>query len=533
MISIRRVSYDARMHDGMEPDPRERDPWQPHPGPGTAPSDAQARYALGLDPPAQQGARFAPGSDRYDGASRAGAASMNPTQAIVRRIIAWAVIVACTGALFAMQAWSMHEMKSMIQDDPRPGFNALYLARYAVGIDQVGSGWGQQVLPEFAAATAESAHPLEDQTRQMILAVEVMPAGQTAQHNDLLRTSLDDRRGDGEDSLATADADLVLRIYEEQYTPTDDERDGLVARHGWFGEVAATYNRPASDPARQAPRKSAMHMVIGLFSLYGTAVLAALIGCVLLIVTIVLLCVGKMRPAVPSGPASHPTAYLETVAVFLVLFIGLQLVLGVVQLLTGINLMLAILLLVPVALLWPLAMRVPWAQYCRDMGMHRGRGVFREVGAGLAGYVTGLPVIAVGMLITVLISAVTETSPDHPMQYEIADGGVWVLVLLVGSAVVWAPLVEESVFRAAFYRHLRQVRGVPGWLLATVVSSFVFAAIHPQGIAGIPALMSIAFVLAGLREWRGSLIPCITAHAVHNTMVTLMLLIVLGGVGHG
>jgi len=117
MISIRRVSYDARMHDGMEPDPRERDPWQPHPGPGTAPSDAQARYALGLDPPAQQGARFAPGSYRYEGVYGAGAASMNPTQAIVRRIIAWAVIVACTGALFAMQAWSMHEMKSMIQDN--------------------------------------------------------------------------------------------------------------------------------------------------------------------------------------------------------------------------------------------------------------------------------------------------------------------------------------------------------------------------------------------------------------------------------
>jgi membrane protease YdiL (CAAX protease family) len=458
---------------------------------------------------------------------------MDPVFVQVRRLVAWAVIVVCTGALFVLQAVGMQEMKSMVRDDPRPGFNALYLARYAVGIDQMVSGWGQQVMPEFAALIAESAHPLEDQTRQAILAVEVAPPAQATTHHDTLRTALDERRASGASDDAIADAELVLRIYEQRYTPTAAERDGLVDRHGWFGEVAATYNNPASDPARKAPRRSAMHMVVGLLSLYGTAILAAIVGFVLLVVMTVLLSIGKMRTALPTGPASHPTAYLEAAAVFLVLFIGLQLVLGIVQYLTGINLMLVMLLLVPAALLWPMVVGVRWPDFRRDMGMHRGRGFFREVGAGLAGYVAGLPVIAVGMGITIVITMMTDASPDHPMQYEVMEGGVWVLVLMVGSAVVWAPLVEESVFRAAFYRHLRQVRGVSGWLLATVVSSFVFAAIHPQGFAGIPALMSIAFVLAGLREWRGSLIPCITAHAVHNTMVTLMLLIVLGGVGHG
>jgi membrane protease YdiL (CAAX protease family) len=51
------------------------------------------------------------------------------------------------------------------------------------------------------------------------------------------------------------------------------------------------------------------------------------------------------------------------------------------------------------------------------------------------------------------------------------------------------------------------------------VVAFIFAAIHPQGWTLIPALGSIAIVLAGLREWRGSLWASITAHATNNFLV--------------
>jgi membrane protease YdiL (CAAX protease family) len=64
-----------------------------------------------------------------------------------------------------------------------------------------------------------------------------------------------------------------------------------------------------------------------------------------------------------------------------------------------------------------------------------------------------------------------------------------------------------------------------GFLVSAVVSSFVFAAIHPQGWAAIPVLGAIAFVLAGIREWRGSIVGCVVAHALNNGVVTVMLLV--------
>jgi membrane protease YdiL (CAAX protease family) len=58
--------------------------------------------------------------------------------------------------------------------------------------------------------------------------------------------------------------------------------------------------------------------------------------------------------------------------------------------------------------------------------------------------------------------------------------------------------------------------------------AFVFAALHPQGWTAIPVLMSIAVVLGILREWRGSSIASMTAHALNNAAVTLVFALVAG-----
>jgi membrane protease YdiL (CAAX protease family) len=44
----------------------------------------------------------------------------------------------------------------------------------------------------------------------------------------------------------------------------------------------------------------------------------------------------------------------------------------------------------------------------------------------------------------------------------------------------------------------------------------------------VPALMALGFIFAMLREWRGSLIAPITAHALNNGMVVTALLILFG-----
>ena len=65
-------------------------------------------------------------------------------------------------------------------------------------------------------------------------------------------------------------------------------------------------------------------------------------------------------------------------------------------------------------------------------------------------------------------------------------------------------------------------------LFAAIVSSFVFAAIHPQGLFGIPILMTLAIVFALAREWRGSLRPSMIAHAMVNAGTTTLLFLIAG-----
>ena len=83
------------------------------------------------------------------------------------------------------------------------------------------------------------------------------------------------------------------------------------------------------------------------------------------------------------------------------------------------------------------------------------------------------------------------------------------------------------MFRGVLYRHLREAAGnwnyIAKVIFAALVSSFVFAVIHPQGLLGIPILMSIAIVLAFTREWRSSLVPCMITHAMINAGTTLLL----------
>jgi membrane protease YdiL (CAAX protease family) len=90
------------------------------------------------------------------------------------------------------------------------------------------------------------------------------------------------------------------------------------------------------------------------------------------------------------------------------------------------------------------------------------------------------------------------------------------------------------MFRGALYRHLRNATerrlGRTGSFLASAaVVSFLFAVIHPQGVLAVPALMGLAVGLTVLREWRGSLLPSMMVHGIHNGLTTFVLVQALRG----
>jgi len=51
--------------------------------------------------------------------------------------------------------------------------------------------------------------------------------------------------------------------------------------------------------------------------------------------------------------------------------------------------------------------------------------------------------------------------------------------------------------------------------------------IHPQGFIAVPALMALAYGFTILREWRGSIIPCMVAHGLNNGIVTIVAILAL------
>jgi membrane protease YdiL (CAAX protease family) len=170
------------------------------------------------------------------------------------------------------------------------------------------------------------------------------------------------------------------------------------------------------------------------------------------------------------------------------------------------------------ALLWPYARGSKWGDVRRALGWVRGKGILREAGSGIIGYIAGLPLIALSAVVVLVISRYADTVPSHPIVNEIKSDPV-TLILLFGVASIWAPVVEETLFRGALYGYLR---GRWSWPVASALTGFLFAVVHPQGWIGVPALTTIGFVLGAIREWRGSIIAPMTAHALNNGTVLLL-----------
>lgn len=481
-------------------------------------------------------------------------------------LLAWAVLIVLLIATIALQ-WSGGPAPAPVaaQEPAGPGGLITLSGRYSVGAHRlatasVGSDDAQvadmadQLIEQSAAFAATDA----DQIRLAILAGELKGADAAAER---LRELLDRPVAEGEsrpederaDANAAAppdseeaeskpiprwvaeDARLLLGVYEAPGESddaaaasahlTDDQRRRLVERHGWFGRLAATYGA-AGDPVRQRALAKASTFVVFVIIAISAGALAALAGFALLIIAIIFAARGRF-PLRYHPPAPGGSVFLETFTLFIVGFLIVSIAGVAIERFTGIDATpLLIWLLLPIAL-WPVARGTPMVNWKYATGWRRGRGVAREIGAGLVGYIAGLPIFLAGIGLTLLLAFVVSRltgdegePPSHPIVNEAMAGGVWTVVSLYLLAAVWAPLVEETMFRGALYHHFR---GRLGPILSGVAVAFVFAIIHPQGIIAVPALMSLAIVFALIREWRGSLIGPIVAHSVHNgALVTIL-----------
>jgi membrane protease YdiL (CAAX protease family) len=318
----------------------------------------------------------------------------------------------------------------------------------------------------------------------------------------------------------TRDAFLFLKLYRDGDASLDPQQRVLLQRYGWFGQLALSQTKADSDPSRKAIIQSSLFtlVVIVVFTLGLFA--AILAGLILLTVAIVFMANGRLRGRL-TMPENPGVSLLEAFAIYLAGFTALPLLF--LWLFPGFRIGAITMALLPVivALFWPRLRGSSWENCRMALGWHRGQGVIREIGAGILGYITGLPLLMAAAVFVGIISRNAGKIPVHPMVDEITRSPLH-MVLWTLLACVWAPIVEETFFRGVLFGYFRQR---VHWAISGIIVGLLFAIIHPQGWIAVPMLAAIGFVLSAIREWRGSIIASISAHALNNASAVLFLIL--------
>ena len=294
--------------------------------------------------------------------------------------------------------------------------------------------------------------------------------------------------------------------------------------------------------------RSAHRTVVALVSYVLGVAMAGLLGFAGLVILVIFLFSGKLRRGLHPG-SPHGGVYAETFAIWMVLFLGLSVAAALLPvpdevrwLVTGFAFLLSLL-----ALVWPILRGIPWSQVRWEIGLKLGKSPPLEPVLGIATYAMAVPTLILGLAVTVVIffiqGALHNLSgnadnfspvnyPSHPVVEYLTGPDWWTRLQILLLASVIAPIVEETMFRGVLYRHLREASARLGLVLSILFSatlvSFVFAVIHPQGLAVVPALMGLALPFCLVREWRGTLIPAMIAHGINNALVLTLVILAMG-----
>ena len=445
-------------------------------------------------------------------------------------------------AIMLMEFQGKFAVGAANQKDVKPSDVEMVYSQIAASAQKMGVDERQRlvVLAAELKGREEAAHQLD-------LINEDFAATAPAEDSGMEEATTEPGAGPNVSDSGTRDVQRVLtELYSSESgleSLTQDQRDLLVKELRWFGKLALA---PAGS-ASQSERAEVIAPALKVYQMLnrGTllAVLAGVLGFLGLVMMIILVAVRIVRSGMGRGAGPHGI-YAETFAVWGVLFFGLQILAAIIAgFVPGYGLILIFIAFMSglFALVWPVVRGIPWSEVRRDIGWTLGRNPVAEVALGPAGYVMGIPIFAVGILITLGLFVLQQIisggdgesaeAPSHPMIQQLFEGSLttYLQLLLLGS--VAAPIVEETMFRGVLYRHLRDATGRWHMLLSILVSmainSFIFAVIHPQGWIAVPALGALAINFTLMREWRGTLLPSMIMHAIQNGLVFTALFLVM------
>ena len=435
---------------------------------------------------------------------------LSPPFSRLGAVLAVCVIAACV--VFVVRMQSAHRVGRGAE--VRPNRMLELMARYTVGLKELLRSAQQPdaaLLRTVQQDIAKFSRTDEDALRLLILQSWLRDAWPQAAELDAVAVK---------NPGLQADVATLRQLKAKNGEVPDEAWKKLRQRHGWIAHLARA--QTADDKARQAVAQQGMGTAMVLICLSLLGMLAAAGGLAVLILGIVRWRGGKLRLTLPLRSHAEGGVLLEGFAIFLALFLFPPWLLRQWSMpLPGWAAYGPAVIALIIGMAWPRLrglQRPPWRA---ALGLHRGQGLWREMAAGVLGWLAALPLLVLGMIAASWIMKLTGEFPLHPIVDVFAGNG-WAKLGAVLLAVVWAPVSEEIMFRGLLFPGLSAwLRWLPGVLL----SAFVFAVIHPQGWAGVPAIMALAGSFSVLRLWRQSLIAPMTAHALNNGIMCAAMLL--------
>ncbi|MGI9515900.1 MAG: CPBP family intramembrane glutamic endopeptidase [Pirellulaceae bacterium] len=456
--------------------------------------------------------------------------------------LAWLVVIALALFIIVNQV-IMNFMMEPTGLTPGDFLQPVTDGKQALGLRELSQRYKVSEFEEQIPAFAERVNggPIEQRLCYTILANELEGPDAAQKAVDELER-LTKRKGVELDEDQQRLKSILSQIYGDlargRWPPniSQDDRQFLGEQLPWYGELAMQPDTGQLNESRdQLLERTELTTLLSLFMVL--AILAGLVlGLVALVIFLIQFFRGALRSRVTDDSMYGPV-YIETFAIWFVLFLGLQLLAAANPFTRG-TAFIALGMLLPLsALVWPVLRGVPVGHMLQDIGLQL-KNPFVEVAAGIAAWFAMIPVVLLALLVSLVLLFIQgmltvpgEFDPGgvgHPIANEAFSGDMLpVLIKLLFIASVLAPLTEEIMFRGVLYRHLRDSsRHMARWGsvgFATLLSSILFAAIHPQGIIGIPVLTTLAIGFCLAREWRGSLVAPITMHALNNGVTMLFL----------
>ncbi|MCK4518724.1 MAG: CPBP family intramembrane metalloprotease [Candidatus Omnitrophica bacterium] len=168
---------------------------------------------------------------------------------------------------------------------------------------------------------------------------------------------------------------------------------------------------------------------------------------------------------------------------------------------------------------------IKYKQKMRVLGLNV-RNFFKNVFLGAAGYIAFIPLLILAAYVSFLLASFFNIGPEENPLLNVfqIEGRPALLVYFVVCICLLGPVVEEIFFRGFLYKALKKSFGV---LPAVVVSSVFFAWLHMTFIGFLP-IMVLGLLLAYLYEKNGTLIPSITIHIIHNSVIVISVMIFKG-----